>query len=524
MVMLIVCTNLSNLQLARMASRRKEIAIRAALGAGRGRLTRQLTTETLLLSGCGAAVGLLTAVIATRVLAGLRAFDVPLLASVRLDGNVVAFTIALAIVTALVFALLPALQLRSLSMHDSLKESARSSTASRSQSSFRGALVVAEIAIACVLLVGAGLFIRSLLAALDVDLGFRPESLAALRVDPGPRYRTTEQRNVYYPEVLDRVRRIAGITEASLAGNLPLDGTRSWAIRGKGQLYPEGKYPEGFVHAVTERYLQTAGIKLVDGRDFTEADRESSEPVVLVNETLARTLWPGQNAVGQFMHTEGIFNTTPPRRVVGVVADVRHRAIEQGAGCEFYVPLRQRAALPQLQLVVRTQLPLTALAPAVHRELKALQPHLAANEWRQLEGLVEKAVSPRRLVSALLAGFSIFAVVLAALGIYAVIAYSVNQRRKEFGIRMAIGASGSELRKQILGQTLRLAFSGMAIGAVVSWVAARSVASLLFGVHSGDPATFGVMVVSLTIVALLAGYLPARRASRVDPMIALRAD
>lgn len=525
MVMLIVCANLSNLQLARMASRQKEIAIRAALGAGRARLIRQMTTESLALSACGAAVGLLTAFAATRVLASLQTFNVPLLASVRLDPAVLAFTVALAVVTGLIFGLMPALQLRRVRVHDALKESARSMTASGSQNSLRNLLVVSEIAVACVLLVVSGLFIRSLLAALDVDLGFRPQNVAALRVDPGRQYRTTEQRNVYYTEVLDRVRRMTGVAEASLAGGLPLDGGgASWAIRGKGQTYPEGKYPEGFVRAVTEGYFRTAGITLVAGRDFTEWDRETSEPVVIVNETLARTLWPGQNPLGQLMHSQGIFNTTPPRRVIGVVADVRHRAIEQGAGCELYLPLRQGAFFGQVQLVVRTQLPLTAQAPSVYRELKTVQPNLAANEWRLLDDLVEKAVSPRRFTSTLLAGFSFFALVLAALGIYAVIAYSVTQRRKEFGIRMAIGASGGELRRQILKQTLRLSLLGTAIGAALSWAIARGLTGMLFGVGSRDPVAFGATVASLTLVALAAGYMPARRASRVDPMIALRAD
>ncbi|HYP13845.1 MAG TPA: ABC transporter permease [Bryobacteraceae bacterium] len=523
-VMLIVCANLSNLQLARMASRQKEIAIRAAVGAGRGRLIRQMMTESLVLAGCGAIVGLVIALAATRAVAGLETFSIPLLATIKLDSAAFAFTLTLAVLTGITFGLMPALQVRTHTMHDALKESSRGSSEGRKQNWLRGALVVSEIAFACVLLVGAGLLIRSFLQVMHVDLGFRPESLVALRVDPGARYPDQERRNVYYTETLNRVREIPGVTSVGLSDNLPLDGTNSWAIRGKGQFFPSGKYPEGFVHVISEGYLKTAGIALRAGRDFTERDSTAAEPVVLVNETLARTLWPGQNPIGQMMHSEGIFNQVPARRVVGLVGDVRHRAMEQGAGCELYIPLRQLNANSAVQLVVRTTLPISALSSAVSSALKPVQRNLAANNWRMLEQLVDKAVSPRRFVTTLLGGFSLFALMLASLGIYAVVAYSVNQRTQEFGIRMAIGASAGDVRKEVLVQTLRLAGVGITIGATCSWILARGVSSLLYGVTAADPATFAGMVVTLGSVALMAGYLPARRASRIEPMTALRAD
>jgi predicted permease len=404
-VMLIVCANISNLQLARMASRQKELAIRSALGAARGRLIRQMMTESLLLSSCGAIFGIAIAAIATRVVSGLETFSIPLLATVRLDATACAFTVALAILTGVTFGLTPALQVRANTMQAALKESSRGSSGGRKQNWLRGALVVSEIAFACVLLVGAGLLIRSFLQVLDVDLGFRPESLAALRVDPGARYPKQEQRNIYYTETLRRVRAIPGIASAGLSDTLPLDVNGSWAIRGKGQTYPEGHYPEGFVHVVSDGYVGTAAIKLRSGRDFTERDDLLGEPVVMVNETLARTLWPGQDPIGQFMHAEGIFNSVPPRRVVGLVGDVRHRALEQGAGCEFYLPIRQANTDAAVQLVVRTSMPIGALSAAVQTAMKPLQPNLAANNWRLLEQLVDKAVSPRRFVSMLLGGF-----------------------------------------------------------------------------------------------------------------------
>ncbi|HYO82217.1 MAG TPA: ADOP family duplicated permease, partial [Bryobacteraceae bacterium] len=524
LVMLIVCANLSNLQLARMARRQKEIAIRAALGAGRGRLIRQMLTESLVLAGCGALLGLMLAHLATQTLARLDTFSIPLLTALQVDATVLAFTAAVAGVTGVLFGVIPAMQVRTRTLHTSLKDSTRGSSSGPKQSWIRGGLVVSEIALACVLLVGAGLLIRSFMQMLDTDLGFQPENVAALRIDPGAAYPDQARRSVYYTEVLQRVGQVPGILTAGLSDTLPLDGSSSWAIRGKGQTFAPGKYPEGFVRQVTEGYLQTAGIAVRDGRNFSERDNMSSEPVVIVNETLARTLWPGENPLGKFMHSEGIFNTVPARRVVGVVADVRHRSMEQTAGCEFYLPLRQARGNTAVQLVVRSTLPVSSLSSAVRATLKPLQPNLAANEWRLFEDLVDRAASPRKFVSTLLGGFSAFALILASLGIYAVIAYSVSQRSQEFGIRMAIGASSGDLRNQVLLQTLRLAAAGVAIGAVASWMLARGMDALLFGVTAADPATYLGMIVILVTVALVAGYFPASRASRIDPMITLRAE
>jgi predicted permease len=516
-VMLIVCANLSNLLLARAASRHKEMAIRTALGAARGRLIRQMLTESMTLSCCGAVLGLALAIAGTRALSRLEAVSIPLLHEVRTDVMSLGFILVLAIVTGVVFGLAPALQSKSGVLHDALKEGGRGGTDSKQRAWMRGSLVVAEIAFACVLLVGAGLLIRSFMHVLDVDLGFHPERAAAIRVDPGRGYTTAEQFNNYWNEVLRRARNTPGIEAAGISDVLPLGVNRSWGAGAKGRQYPPGQYPDAFVRVVSDGYIRTMGIPLRAGRDFTERDGPGSEPVLLVNETMARTLFPGENPIGQMIALR------PDRRIVGVVGDVRHLSPEASAGMEMYLSIRQTRDWSEADLVVRTTLAPAALASAVRSALRPIQPNLATNDFRTIQQLVDKAVSPRRFLVLLLGAFALFALVLASLGIYGVISYSVSQRAQEIGIRMALGASAAGLQRRIIRQTLGLAAVGMALGTGASWALARAVSGLLFGVTSTDPATFVGMVAVLTTVAAVAGYLPARRATRRDPMAALRA-
>ncbi len=356
-VMLIVCANLSNLQLARLGMRQKEMAMRTALGAGRLRLLRQMLTESVALSCCGAVLGLILAVAGTRAITHLDAFNIPLLTSVRLDGDALGFTLLAAVLTGILFGLLPALRVRSAAVGEALKDGSRGSSSGRGHAWVRNGLVVSEIAFACTLLVGAGLLMRSFLGVLDVNLGFQPERAAAMRVDPSFRLSSPAQQNSYIDNVLQRTHSLAGVRAAGLTDVLPFGGDRSWQVSAKGHIYPKGQYPpEPFVRVVSEGYFESLGIRLRAGRGFTERDRASSEPVVVINETLARILWPGQEAVGQIITQDG------GRRVVGVVVDVRHMALESVGGPEMYLPMRQTGDYSAMNLVVRTVIPPERLA------------------------------------------------------------------------------------------------------------------------------------------------------------------
>ncbi len=517
-VMLIVCANLSNLLLARTAARQKEIAIRTALGAGQWRLVGQMLTEGVALSSCGAALGVLLALVGTRALAHLDAINIPLLENVRTDGSALAFTLLMAIATGILFGLAPALQIPAAALHDVLKDSNRGSTEGKGRGWVRGSLVVSEIAFACVLLVGAGLLIRSFVKVLDVNMGFNPERVASLRADPEQDFKSQEEANAYFDELLRRAKSVPGVVAAGLTDSLPLGRNRSWGVGVKGQTFPKGKNPVAFVRVVSDGYIGAMGIPIRSGRDLTARDGASDDPVILINETMARTLFPAGDAIGKILRTD------KERRIVGVVGDVRHLALEQGAGMEFYQPIRQGRDWSSVDLVVRTTLPPEQFASAIRAALKPVAPNLPGNDFRLVQQLVDKAVSPRRFVVLLLGGFALFALILASLGIYGVISYSVSQRTQEIGIRMALGASAGALQARIILRTLGLAAAGMAIGAVGSWLMSRWLSGMLFETTANDPVTFLGMLLVLGTVSAVAGYLPARRASRIDPSIALRAN
>jgi len=517
-VMLIVCANISHLQMACMGTRQKEMAIRAALGAGRFRLLRQVLTESIALSCCGAALGLLLAVAGTRGLAHFSAFNLPLLESVRVDGATLAFTLLAAVASGVLFGLAPALQVPAYKLREGLQDAGRESSAGGHHTWFRDGLVVSQFALACVLLVGAALLIQSFLRVLAVDLGFQPERAAALRIDPSFKIKSFEQQNVFIDDVLNRVRSIPGVTAAGVSDLLPLDGDRSWQVSAQGQVYDQNNHPEAFVRVVTDGYFQALGVTLKSGREFTQSDRKSGEPVVMVNETMARTLWPGQDAVGKIVTQDG------GRRVIGVVADVHHGGPERVGGNEMYIPMRQTGDYAAMRLVVRTTLPPDGLAASIRAALRPIDPNLPVAEFQTLQGLVDKAVSPRRFLVMLLSGFAGFALLLASLGIYALISYSVHQRTKEIGIRMALGANPGLVQRGVLATTLRLALAGVALGTLGSFALSKWIQSLLFGTTPTNPAVFSGVGLLLCAVALLAAYVPARRASRIEPLQALRTE
>jgi predicted permease len=326
------------------------------------------------------------------------------------------------------------------------------------------------------------------------------------------------QQNAYFDEVLRLARAVPGVQSAGLTDALPLGRNRAWGAPAKGVVYKPGDFPDAFVRVVSDGYVGAMGIPLRAGRDLSPRDTPTAEPVIVVNETMARRLWPGQDALGKIMSACG------DRRVVGIVGDVRHLALEEEAGNEMYIPIRQCRDWGSVDLVVRTTRPPEELAGGVRDALKQIAPNLSDKEFRPLQRLVDKSVSSRRFVVTLLGGFALFALILASLGIYAVISYSVNQRTQEIGIRMALGASSGDLQAGIILETLGLAAVGMLLGATASWVLARLLRGLLFGVTATDPVTFLGMLAALTLVAAIAGYVPAYRASRIDPAVALRAN
>ena len=516
-VLLIACTNLSNLLLVRATSRRKEIAIRVALGADRSRLVRQMLTESLLLATCGAALGLPLAFVATRTLAATRAISIPMLQTVAIDGTALVFTLFAALVTGLLFGIAPALQVSRWDVHESLKEASRGSSEGGRSAFIRGALVVSEVALACVLLVGAGLLIRSFLRLLEVDPGFRPEQTASWRIEPSDKYQAPGQRDALYERLVRSVEAIPGVESVGLTDALPLGRNRSWGVAAKGVTYTQETYPNAFPRLIDPGYIRTMKIALRDGREFTEHDTADSQRVLVVNETMARQLWPDRNPIGQIA-----MQGRQEWQVVGVVGDVRHGALEQRASLEMYFPMKQNRDWNSMDLVVRAKLPIESLVPGVRAALRNIDPDLPNSDFQTLGQLVDQAVSPRRFVTVLLGGFSLLALILASLGIYGVISYSVNQRTNEIGIRIALGAQTPAVLKLILGQGIKLASIGLGIGLVAAFALTRVLSSLLFGVQATDPLTFTGIALLLTGVALLACYVPARRATRVDPMVALR--
>jgi predicted permease len=521
-VMLIVCANLSNLQLARLSARQKEMAMRTALGAGRFRLLRQMITESVALSCCGAVLGIILAVAGAREIAHVNTFNLPLLATVQIDGRGLAFTLLAAVATGVLFGLLPALQASSSSVREGLEDASRGSTGGKQQAWIRDGLVICEIAFACTLLIGAGLLMRSFVRVLNVKLGFQPERAAALRIDPSFHILTLPRQNSFIDDALRRVRSVPGIMAAGISDVLPLRDDRSWSVSVKGHFYEKNRHPEPYIRVVTDGYFEAAGIPLRAGRLLAEGDRAASTPVVVVNETMARTAFPGENPLGQTITTyrgPQILGV-----VVGVVADVRHSALEETGGPEMYLAMRQTGDYAAMQLVVRTALPPDNLAEGIRAALRPIDPNLPVRDFQTFQELVDKAISPRRALLLLLGGFAVFALFLASLGIYAVISYSVSQRVQEIGIRMALGASSGDIQSRIVLRTLSLAGFGLVLGLAASRALSRGLGSLLFGVTAGDPATFAGIALVLTAVSALAGYIPAWRASRIDPMTALRSN
>jgi len=514
LILLIVCVNLSNLLLARAAARSKEFAMRSALGAGRGRLVRQLLTESLVLSVIGAVLGLALAYGTTFYLSHQGSIALPLLSSVRVDIAALIWTLLITVATAVIFGLAPGLKMSSKNLQEALKDSGQGMSEGKKHERLRAALVISELALACVLLVGAGLLLHSFLRVLDVDLGFEPSRRAAIKVEFADG--DGNKRGVVFSEMLQRIVAVQGIEAAGISDNLPLDMNRSWGLSAKGKQYQKGELPATFVYVATPGYLNVMGIRLLAGRDLSWQDGENSEPVVIINQTAARYLWPGEDPVGKIALVNG-----KDTRVIGLIADIRESSAETVPGWQMYLPITQAGPVGA-QLVVRTKLPPASLASSVLTTLRSMNPTQPAREFRTIQQIVDHATSPRRFFVVLVSVFATLGLVLASLGIYGVISYSVTRQTQEIGIRMALGATVVRVQMDVIWKTLRMAFIGIVLGAAASFAMARGITSLLFAVQPNDPPTFTSTILLLTAVAIVAGYVPARRAARINPMTALR--
>jgi predicted permease len=519
-ILLIAGVNLSNLLLARAVARAKEFAVRGALGATRGRIVRQLLMESFVLSSAGAALGLGLALALIAWLVHQGSVALPLLSSLRIDGQALGWTVLVAVFTATIFGLLPGLRIASGNLQEMLKDSGAGAGLGRKHERVRAALVVFEVALACVLLVSAGLLLRSFVKVLDVDLGFQPDRAASIKVeydDSAPTGEASQiKRGEIFQQILARISAVPGVEAAGMSDYLPLGPNREWDTpEPQGKTFAPGELPDPLVYVITPGFIHAMGIRM-HGRDFTWADGPRSEKVVLINASAARVYWPGEDAVGKIL-----MRGTEEDHVVGVVDDVHEETVEGGTGSQIYYPVTQQGP-SSAQLVVRTSMPPATLAASVLQALRELNPKQPAAEFQPIRTIVDRAVSPRRFFMLLVAAFGGLGLLLAALGIYGVISYSVMQRTQEIGIRMALGATTGEVQLRVIGGTLRLTLIGIAAGCIASLVVARAIAALLFGTTSTDPVTFAVVILALAFVALFAGYLPARRASRIDPMVALR--
>jgi predicted permease len=524
-ILLIACVNLSNLLLARAAARSKEFAMRSALGAGRWRIVAQLLTESLVLSGSGAIFGLLLAWMLVFWLAHQGAIALPLLSTLRIDGAALGWTLFIAVTSAAFFGLFPGLRIAGGNLQEALKDSGPGSGQGRKHERIRSVLVVTEVALACVLLVGAGLLLRSFLKVLEVDLGFEPQHAAAIAVDfdnsSPTREGALQKQTQALHQVFDRVSSIPGIQAVGIVDYLPLGQNRSWGLPfPKGVTPPRGINSEPLVYVISPGYMRAIGTG-IRGRDFTWDDGPKRTNVVMINKAYARFLanyaqWPDGSAVGQMLNdgSSDLF-------VAGVVDDVHEEGTEGDTGWQIYYPVTQNFP-NSAQLVVRTTLPPATLATSVLTALRELNPKQPAAEFRPIQSLVDHANSPRRFFMLLVTAFGTLGLLLAALGIYGVISYSVTQRTQEIGVRMALGATLGQVQRIVIWKTLKLALMGIVLGTIASLLAGKAIAALLYGTAPTDPTAFAGMVVLLGAVALAAGWIPARRASRINPMVALR--
>jgi putative ABC transport system permease protein len=538
-VLLIACANVSSLLLARAAARQKEIAVRAALGANRQRLVRQLLTESFLIALLGGGIGVALAAWGLRAIVNLNLDNVPRLGEVTLNLPVLLFTLGVCLLSAILFGLVPALQTLRIDLNSSLREEGRGVSGNRGRNRIHRVLVVSEVALAVVLVISAGLLLRSFNRMLRIDPGFNVENMLTVSLNlPAARYQDSAQVRAFYDQLIERVGRLPGVISASASSGLPLtdaSGDTVFQIEGRAAAdaaLPPGQSAEGHVYywQVAPGYFKTMGVALERGRGLQDSDDGNSRPVTVINKTLARKYWPNDDPVGK--HIRLYWNATdlsPWAEVVGVVNDVPLRQLSEEPLPEAYFSLAQGQQMcgwmaTGMSLVIRTDFDPLALSGAVRREAQALDPSVPVFGVRTIEQVLSRTVAQPRFNLILLGLFASVALLLAAVGIYGILANTVRARTHEIGIRLALGASRNDIFRLVIGQGMLLTVAGVALGLGAAFALTRYLESLLYGVKPTDPLTFGVVAFLLAGVACLACYLPARRAMRVDPMVALRYD
>jgi predicted permease len=522
-VLLVACANVANLLLQRAAMRRKETAIRLALGATPGRVMRQLLTESLLLALSGGVLGVAVAMWSADFLVALSPITFPSFVKLNLDARVLGFSLLISVLTGVLFGLAPALQASRPALNEVLKDGGRGTSGGLGRSRLLSSLVVSEIALALVLLVGAGLMIRSLQRLQAVNPGFDSDRLLTMRFSlPAQKY-PRAQVGVFNQELRERLRALPGVQAAALSSDLPLSGdTSAGPIELEGQAAaPADSEIRMYRHRVTPEFFATLGISFLKGRDFSADDHAQAPGAVIISEALARRYWPGEDPIGKRLREDGSDN--PWFSVVGVVADVKYRGLPQNpnADPDVYFPLLQRPS-NNLSLAVRTETDPASLTAAIRSELQKLDPNLPIYGVTTMGQQVTRQTTQARFSTWLLGIFGALALLLSAVGIYSVMAYAVEQRTHEVGIRMALGARAGDVLKLVIRQGMRLALLGVALGVGAALALTQLMKGLLFGVAAADPLTYAGIAFLLTAVALLACWIPARRATRVDPLVALR--
>ncbi len=518
-VLLIACANVANLLLARAASRYKEIAIRNALGASRLQLVRQLLTESLLLSMLGGGLGLLLAFWGVDFLISISPENIPRVREIGLDRQVFVFTALLSVLTGIFFGVVPAIQGSKPDLTEALKEGGRGSTSARHKA--RSVLVVAEVALALVLLIGAGLMIKSFSRLQSTDPGFNPANALTLSISlPSSKYREPHQQTGFYSQLIDRVESLPGVESAAVSTSVPIAGSDYiFGFLIQGSPTPPSDAPSANYYSITPDYFKAMGIPLKRGRYFTDADVNNTTRVAIINETMARRYFPDEDPIGKRLHI-----TNGPeafREIVGIVGDVKHYSLDQETTAQMYEPHAQNP-FTSMSLVVRTTQDPASLAGAVRAQVLGIDRDQPVSNIKTLEQMVNDSIAQPRLSMLLLTVFAVVAMVLAAVGLYGVMSYSVTQRTNEIGIRMALGAKQTDVLRLVVGQGMMLAVIGVGIGLAASFVLTRFLATLLYTVSATDPLTFAGLSLTLTAVTLLASFIPALKATKVDPMVALR--